>query len=323
MIQIKWENGQYKTEKKAYIQYDYGQEIQILGLEEDSHLMFQFVKSGQQYNSLGEFAEGVYTVKIPDEVLVESGPFGLYCFYENETEGHTEKLVVIDVLDREMYPPRDPEEYHDIIAQILDDIAALTYRLDHFELTPEQLAEVVAQVEAAIDLDDYYDKEEVNTLLADKADKTDIPDVSGLATKTEVSEGLATKADKTDTYTKQEVNNLIPDVSGFATKQEVTSGLADKADKSDTYTKQEVDNLIPDVSGFATKTELSNGLASKVDTSTYSTDMQAVSTALSGKASASDLQTLSGTVSQQGQDITALQNEVNGVNAVLNTILNI
>ena len=323
MIQIKWENGQYKTEKKAFVQYDYGQYLQVLGLEEDQYLMFQFVKNGHQYENLGVYEDGAYTVRIPDEVLAEAGPFGLYCFYEHETEGHTEKLVVIDVLDREMYPPREPEEYHDIIAQILDDIAELTYRLDHFELTPEQLETVVEQVEAAIDLTDYYDKEEVNTLLADKADKTDIPDVSGLATKTEVSEGLATKADKTDTYTKQEVNNLIPDVSGFATKTELSNGLADKADKSDTYTKQEVNNLIPDVSGFATKTELSNGLAAKVDSTTYATDMQAVNNAIAAKASQTDLQTLSGTVSQQGQDITALQNEVNGVNAVLNTILNI
>lgn len=288
MIQISWENGQYKTEKKAYVQYDYGQEIQIVGLEEDQYLMFQFVKNGQQYNSLGTYESGVYTVKIPDEVLVESGPFGLYCFYEHEEEGHTEKLVVIDVLDREMYPPMEPEKYHDVIAQILDDIARLQYELDHFELTPEQLAHVVEQVEAAIDLNDYYDKEEVDSLLANKANVSDIPDISGLATKTEVSNGLALKADKSDTYTKTEVNNLIPDVSGFATK-----------------------------------TELTNGLAGKVDISTYTTDMQAVNTALGGKASASDLQTLSGTVSQQGQDITALQNEVNGVNTVLDTILNI
>lgn len=261
MISIKWEDGQYKTEKKAFVQYDYGQYLQVLGLEEDQYLMFQFVKNGQQYENLGVYEDGAYTVRIPDEVLAEAGPFGLYCFYEHETEGHTEKLVVIDVLDREMYPPREPEEYHDIIAQILDDIASLQYQIDHFELTQEQLEYITQQVIASLDLSDYYTKEETNTLLEGKANTSDIPDVSGLATKTEVSNGLALKADKSDTYTKQEVDNLIPDVSGFATKTELSNGLADKADKSDTYTKQEVNNLIPDVSNFITGNDLSNTLS--------------------------------------------------------------
>ena len=144
-------------------------------------------------------------------------------------------------------------------------LANLQYQIDHFELTPQQLEYVTQQVMASIDLSDYYTKEETNTLLKGKANTTDIPDVSGLATKTEVSEGLATKADKTDTYTKQQVDNLIPDVSGLATKTEVSDGLALKADKSDTYTKQEVNNLIPDVSGFATTTQLSDGLALKAN----------------------------------------------------------
>lgn len=260
MIQIKWENGQYKTEKKAYVQYDYGQEIQILGLEEDQYLMFQFVKNGVQYNSLGVYEAGVYTVKIPDEVLAEAGPFGLYCFYEHELEGHTEKLVVVDVLSREMYPPMEPEKYHDVIAQILDDIARLQYELDHFELTQEQLDYITQQVIAQLDLTDYYTKEEVDAL---------IPDVSGLATKTEVSNGLALKADKSDTYTKQQVDNLIPDVSDFATHQDVTDEaerlfgailpiIQIKANSADVYTKTQVDNLIPDMTNYYTKSEVYN-----------------------------------------------------------------
>ncbi len=265
MINISFQNGQYKTEKKAYIQYDYGQEIQIVGLEYDENLIFQFVKNGVQYDGTGTYNEGVYTVKVPDEVLVEAGPFGLYCFYEHELEGHTEKLVVIDVLDREMYPPREPEVYHDVIAQILERLDQLQYEIDHFELSQEQLDYITQQVIAQLDLTDYYTKEEVDAL---------IPDVSGLATKTEVTDGLALKADKTDTYTKTQVDNLIPDISGLATKTEVTDGLALKADKSDTYTKQQVDNLIPDVSEFATTTQLNDGLALKADASNVYTKQE-------------------------------------------------
>lgn len=264
MVNIKFQDGQFKTEKKGFVQYDYGQEIQFSGLEPEN-LMFQFVKDGHQYDSPGVYEGGIHTVKVPDEVLTEAGDFIVYCFYEQVEEGHTEKVAVIDVVSREMYPPREPEEYHDIIAEILEKLVSLQYQIDHFELTPEQLEYVVSQVEAAIDLTDYYDKEEVNTLLSGKANTSDIPDVSGLATKTEVSDGLALKADKTDTYTKQQVDNLIPDVSGLATKTELTNGLAGKADKTDTYTKQEVNNLIPDVSGFATTTQLSDGLALKAN----------------------------------------------------------
>lgn len=266
-MQIVFKDGQFKTERKGFVQYDYGQEIKISGLDYDADkLVFQFIKNGHQVDTLGVKDENNdFVVAVPNQFLEDAGDILVYCFYETELVGQTEKCIVLDVLSREMYGPEDPEEYHDIIAQILAKLEELQYEIDHFELTPEQLKYIVQQVEAAIDLTDYYDKEEINTLLADKADKTDIPDVSGLATKTEVSEGLATKADKTDTYTKQEVNNLIPDVSGFATKTELSNGLADKADKSDTYTKQEVNNLIPDVSGFATTTQLSDGLALKAN----------------------------------------------------------
>lgn len=268
MVQIKWENGQFKTEKKAFVQYDYGQYVEIIGLEPSEHLMFQFIKNETQYDTQGSYIDGKHIVRVPDEVLAESGLFGLYCFYEEELQGHSEKCVFIDVLEREMYPPREPEEYHDIIAKILDDIAVLQYRLDHFELTPEQLAYIVEQVEEEIDLNDYYDKTETDALLANKADKSEIPDVSDFVTNSDLEDAL------TDYYDKAEIDTAldgkanisdIPDISGLATKTEVTDGLALKADKTDTYTKTEVNNLIPDVSGFATKTELNDGLALKAN----------------------------------------------------------
>ncbi len=91
------------------------------------------------------------------------------------------------------------------------------------------------------DLTNYYTKDETDTKLSSKADKTEIPDTSSFATKTELSvkadksyidTNLALKADKSE----------IPDTSSFVTKTE----LATKADKSE----------IPDVSTFSTKTEL-------------------------------------------------------------------
>ena len=45
-------------------------------------------------------------------------------------------------------------------------------------------------------------KTDIESLKLDKADKSDIPDTSNLASKTDLSSSLLGKADKSDTYTK-------------------------------------------------------------------------------------------------------------------------
>ena len=290
-MKIIFENGKFKTEKKGFVQYDYGQTVIISGLDyNEDYLVFQFIKNGQQIDSLGQKNEqGDFIVSVPDQFLQTAGDILIYCVYKTVEKGQTENCAVLDVLAREMYEPVEPQPYHDIIAEILEKLAELQYEIDHWTITEEQLAEIVRQVEEEIDLNDYYNKTEVDNLLDDKADVSDIPDISGLATKQELTNGLSTKADKTDTYTKTEVDNLIPDVSGFATKTElgtlsdnvgqalsalgqslngtnnrVSTLETDKADKSTTYTKTEVDNLLadkedvsdlPDMTNYYTKTE--------------------------------------------------------------------
>ena len=91
----------------------------------------------------------------------------------------------------------------------------------------------------------------VDTKLADYAKKTELPDVSGLATKAEVAtavagvqvpsiEGLAKTTDVEATYAKK---TELPDVSGLAVKTEVETTYAKKTE-------------LPDISGLATKAEL-------------------------------------------------------------------
>lgn len=271
-MKIIFENGKFKTEKKGFVQYDYGQTVIISGLDySEDYLVFQFIKNGQQIDSLGQKNEqGDFIVSVPDQFLQTAGDILIYCVYKTVEKGQTENCAVLDVLAREMYEPVEPQPYHDIIAEILEKLAELQYEIDHWTITEEQLAEIVRQVESEIDLDDYYDKTEVDNLLEDKADVSDIPDISGLATKQELTNGLSAKADKTDTYTKTEVDNLIPDVSGFATTTQLSEGLATKANsadvyaKTDTYNKTEVDNLLngkantsdlPDMTNYYTKTE--------------------------------------------------------------------
>ena len=91
----------------------------------------------------------------------------------------------------------------------------------------------------------------VDTKLSDYAKKTELPDVSGLATKAEVTtavagvqvpsiEGLAKTTDIEATYAKK---IELPDVSGLAVKTEVETTYAKKTE-------------LPDISGLATKAEL-------------------------------------------------------------------
>ena len=91
----------------------------------------------------------------------------------------------------------------------------------------------------------------VDGKLADYAKKTELPDVSTLATKAEVTaavagvqvpsiEGLAKTTDVEATYAKK---TELPDVSGLAVKTEVETTYAKKTE-------------LPDISGLATKAEL-------------------------------------------------------------------
>lgn len=99
-------------------------------------------------------------------------------------------------------------------------------------------------------------KEDITTLQSTKADKSEIPDTSTLATKEE----LNSKANTSDVYTKMEVDQKIDEA--------ITGGEIDLSNyytKSETYSKSEVDGMIPDISGLATKTELSSALEGKAD----------------------------------------------------------
>lgn len=116
------------------------------------------------------------------------------------------------------------------------------------------------QLSAKLDVSTY------NSEKASFATKSQIPDVSTLATKTEVTSGLASKVN-TSTYTA--------DKATFALKTEIpdTSGLATKTQ----------------LSGYATTTALTQGLAGKANTThTHAiSDITNLQTTLDGKAASS------------------------------------
>ena len=126
---------------------------------------------------------------------------------------------------------------------------------DIHDLT-EQIEVIVTQVIAT----DYYTKSEVDNLLDDKADITDLPDMSNYYDKSSVDtllNGKANVSDLNNYYNKTQVDNLLdnkadisdlPDMSDYYDKSDVNALLAEKADISD----------LPDMSNYYTKTQIDN-----------------------------------------------------------------
>ena len=140
---------------------------------------------------------------------------------------------------------------------------------------------------------DVYSKTEVDNLLADKADSTDIIDAYS---KTEVDNLLNDKVntdDVVDAYSKTEVDNLLANKADSDTivesysKDEVDTLLADKANTSaiiDAYTKDETNDLldakvnVADLVDAYSKTEVDGLLNAKVNTSDVVTALSSSST---------------------------------------------
>lgn len=130
-----------------------------------------------------------------------------------------------------------------------DTIATLKNLSQHSDLTA-----------IANKVDNVYTKAETDDKLATKADVSAIPSVEGLAKTTDIESTYAKKSE-------------LPDVSVLATKQEVTDavasvqvpsieGLAKTTDVETTYAKK---SELPDVSGLAVKTEVEATYAKKTE----------------------------------------------------------
>lgn len=130
-----------------------------------------------------------------------------------------------------------------------------------------------------VDLTNYYKKNEVNNMLATKADNSTI---STLATKTE----LSLKANSSDVYTKREVDELIDSIetgTGGTTpvdtysKSEIDLKLSLKADSANTYSRSEL----------YTRRQIDSKLSDKTDVSRTTT----LELELNKKANSSDVYT--------------------------------
>lgn len=156
--------------------------------------------------------------------------------------------------------------------------------------TKSQVNDIIANLESGgtIEFDDYYKKNEVDTLLQSKSDighthsytaLTDLPDLSIYLTEHQDLSGYAQKSDLDDYLTiasastiyatKEELEEHIPTVDAY-TKAETDTLLAGKANSAHTHDYETLTNK-PDLSNFATKGEIpdTNGFATKQELEDY------------------------------------------------------
>lgn len=73
---------------------------------------------------------------------------------------------------------------------------------------------------------------------------SDIPDVSDFVTDSEMQTALADKADKSEIPTVPTNVSAFNNDSGYQTSDDVASAISGKADASDVYTKAQIDTML-------------------------------------------------------------------------------
>lgn len=143
--------------------------------------------------------------------------------------------------------------------------------------TKSQVNNIIANLESGgtIEFDDYYKKNEVDTLLQSKSDighthsytaLTDLPDLSIYLTEHQSLDDYLTIASASTIYaTKEELEEHIPTVDAYS-KEETDALLAGKANSAHTHDYETLTNK-PDLSNFATKGEIP-------DTSSFATKQE-------------------------------------------------
>lgn len=220
-----------------------------------------------------------------------------------------------------------PNGEQSITGQVLQDVL-----VESVNLVPEKVSELVNDSQ-------YQTKANLDTALASKANISAIPtkvsqlaNDSGFMTSTEVSTTYATKAE-VPTKTSQLTND-----SQYQTKANLDTALATKADKSSLNSKQ--DKLVSgtniktindqsilgsgNISIESTSITVDNALSTTsenpVQNKVITTKVNSLETSLGSKASQTDLDSLSSTVTTQGQTITSIQTEIGDINTQLTEI---
>ena len=271
--------------RKSFTQWDLNRKIIV---EDDSITQVHFTNS----NRIGENAlvcEVIdNVVNVPNIILQGYGTIFVYGCDSN----YTKYIDTFDIIRREK-----PEDYIYTETEVLN-YNNLLERMNNIEgsieqvvtdylrenppkvdlegyATKEYVDNAIAAI-SAVDLSDYFTKEEAN---AKFATKEEIPSTSGLATEEFVNRKVSGLA--SESYVDDAVAAVPkPDLSGYALKSEIpsTAGLA-----TEQYVNEAVSNVSVDLTGYATETYVNEAVAGieipEVDLSGYALKSEIPSTA--------------------------------------------
>lgn len=269
--------------RKSFTQWDLNRKIIV---EDDSITQVHFTNLLNKNALVGEVKN--HLADVPNVLLQDYGTILIYGYDGNYTK-YVEAFRVVRKEKPEDYIYTETEvlNYNNLLERMnniegsIEQVVTDYLRenppkvdLDGYA-TKEYVDNAIAAI-SAVDLSDYFTKEEAN---AKFATKEEIPSTSGLATEEFVNgkvSGLASES-----YVDNAVAAIPqPDLSGYALKSEIPStvGLA-----TEQYVNEAVSNVKVDLTGYATETYVNEAVAGieipEVDLSGYALKSEIPSTA--------------------------------------------
>lgn len=178
-----------------------------------------------------------------------------------------------------VYLVKDKESVGDLYTEYIyvnnawENLGKQTVDLSSYATTAD-MNKAISDAINALKIGDYYKKTEVDGLLNNKADRTDLDNYVSNPTFDEY------KASVTDELTKYVTNTAFTDYKGT-----VTAALATKLEQDDLANYVTSESLTTKLTDYATKKDLSDGLATKADTT--SLDSYILKTAITESTSLS------------------------------------
>lgn len=269
--------------RKSFTQWDLNRKIIV---EDDSIVKVHFTNLLNKTALVSEVKN--HLADVPNVLLQDYGTILIYGYDGNYTK-YVEAFRVVRKEKPEDYIYTETEvlNYNNLLERMnniegsIEQVVTDYLRenppkvdLDGYA-TKEYVDNAIAAI-SAVDLSDYFTKEEAN---AKFATKEEIPSTSGLATEEFVNgkvSGLAS-----ENYVDDAVAAIPqPDLSGYALKSEIPStvGLA-----TEQYVNEAVSNVRVDLTGYATEEYVDNAVAGieipEVDLSGYALKSEIPSTA--------------------------------------------
>ena len=108
MIQVLFNENEKDVTKTGLTQWDYGQELCVMGLKNVQNAEMHFAKDAYQEALIrrAKISEDTMIAKIPDELLKKSGRITVYIYTATKDEGKTIRTIRLPVKARER-----PEDY--------------------------------------------------------------------------------------------------------------------------------------------------------------------------------------------------------------------